>query len=248
MGKQFIIPQRKKRKNLAKEKTYETKVIELEKTLDETDCLQEKKQLLEEINEVRNDLDEIYNQKVQGMLIRSKAKWMEEGEKPTKYFFNLEARHFLNKAIMELEKNDGTILNDISDIINETKHFYQKLYSKQDVTPIDLHEYFSDIEVPKLTSEEALNLEGDLTLSELTQALKQMKNEKSPGPDGFTTEFLKFFWKDLGVFLCKSLNSGYKNGNLSTSLKQGMITCIPKGNKPKKTFKKLATPRTACAN
>ena len=160
---------------------------------------------------------------------------MDEGEKPTKYFFNLEARHFLNKAIMEIENNYGTVINDIADIIDETKSFYKNLYSKRDVTPINLQEYFSDIDVPKL--DDSLALEGELTLDELTQALKQMKNDKSPGPDGFTAEFLKFFWKDLGNFLCNSLNSGYRNSKLSSSLKQGVITCIPKGNKPKKYLK-----------
>jgi hypothetical protein len=27
-----------------------------------------------------------------------------------------------------------------------------------------------------------------------------MKNGKSPGMDGFTTEFYKFFWKDINRF------------------------------------------------
>jgi len=29
------------------------------------------------------------------------------------------------------------------------------------------------------------------------------------GSDGFTSEFLKFFWKDLKVFVIGSLNYGY---------------------------------------
>jgi hypothetical protein len=38
-----------------------------------------------------------------------------------------------------------------------------------------------------------LNLEGELTPQETLSALKLMKNGKSPGMDGFTTEFYKFF-------------------------------------------------------
>ena len=30
-----------------------------------------------------------------------------------------------------------------------------------------------------------------------------MKNEKKPGLDGFTVEFLKFFWIDIGVFVLR---------------------------------------------
>ena len=55
-----------------------------------------------------------------------------------------------------------------------------------------------------------------------------MKNGKSPGNDGFTTEFFKFFWPDLGMFILKSINYRYRTGSLSVTQKQGIITCIPK--------------------
>ena len=58
-----------------------------------------------------------------------------------------------------------------------------------------------------------------------------MKNNKSPGLDGFTVEFFKFFWIDIGLFILKSLNYGYRTGSLSITQKQGAITCIPKPNK-----------------
>ena len=41
------------------------------------------------------------------------------------------------------------------------------------------------------------NLEGKLTLIEISEALKHMKNEKSPGIDGFPAEFYKILWKKL---------------------------------------------------
>ena len=34
-----------------------------------------------------------------------------------------------------------------------------------------------------------------------------MKNYKSPGSDGFTAEFFKFFWLQLGSFVVRSLNA-----------------------------------------
>ena len=64
-----------------------------------------------------------------------------------------------------------------------------------------------------------------------------MNNDTSPGSDGFTTEFLKFFWKDLGQFVLRSLNYAYANGELSITQKQGVIVCLPKPNKPKQYLK-----------
>ena len=53
------------------------------------------------------------------------------------------------------------------------------------------------------------NLEGFLTLPEALKSLKQMKNNKTPGIDGFTVEFYKYFWSNLGVYLVRSLNYAY---------------------------------------
>ena len=58
-----------------------------------------------------------------------------------------------------------------------------------------------------------------------------MKNEKSPGLDGYTVDFFKFFWIDIWVFVLRSINYGYRTGFLSVTQKQGIITCFPKPNK-----------------
>ena len=41
-----------------------------------------------------NQLQEIRAIKIQGMAVRSKVRWMTEGEKTSKYFCSLENRHF----------------------------------------------------------------------------------------------------------------------------------------------------------
>ena len=67
----------------------------------------------------------------------------------------------------------------------------------------------------KLTSEESNLLEGKLTLSELNTALKQMKNDKCPGIDGFPSEFFKLFWDTLKHFILHALNNAFDIGELS---------------------------------
>ena len=53
--------------------------------------------------------------------------------------------------------------------------------------------------------------------------------------------FFKFFYNDLKVFIRKSINEGYRDGKLSITQRQGIIMCLPKGDKPKQFFKKMAT-------
>ena len=66
-----------------------------------------------------------------------------------------------------------------------------------------------------------------------------MKNKKSPGGDGFTTEFYKFFWRDLGILPVRLLNYGFSIGNLSVThgQKLGVISIPPKSNKPREYLK-----------
>jgi hypothetical protein len=45
-----------------------------------------------------------------------------------------------------------------------------------------------------------------------------MKNFKSPGIDGFTVEFYKFFWNDIKIPLVKCLNESLDNGKFSVRL------------------------------
>jgi len=66
-----------------------------------------------------------------------------------------------------------------------------------------------------------------------------MKNDKSPGSDGFTVEYFKFFWRELGDFIVRAINYGYFSVELSESQRLGIITCIPKGDKPRQFLKKL---------
>ena len=90
---------------------------------------------------------------------------------------------------------------------------------------------------PKLSFESRNELEGELTEKEILAALKKMKNNKSPGTDGFTSEIFKFFYNDIKVFIKRALNEGYNEGKLSISQRQGLITYIPKGDKPKQFLK-----------
>ena len=53
-------------------------------------------------------------------LFRSKVRWTEEGEKPTKYFFNKEKRNFNTKVIAELKPDPyGNSIVDEKEIMRE---------------------------------------------------------------------------------------------------------------------------------
>ena len=44
---------------------------------------------------------------------------------------------------------------------------------------------------------------------------------------------IKFVWGEVGQFVVRSLNYGFEQGQLSVTQRQGVITCLPKGDKPR---------------
>ena len=81
------------------------------------------------------------------------------------------------------------------------------------------------------------HLEGALTIQELSNTLKNKKNDKTPGMDGLPAEFFKVFWTRLKFFVLRSLNLSLIKGTLSTTARQCIINCIPKGDKNRELLK-----------
>ena len=190
---------------------------------------------VQRLENLKTELQSLRSKKIEGMIVRSKAQWISEGEKATGYFCNLEKRNFQNKTVSFLEKGDGEIVSEQENILNEVQHFYENLYSFKNVQAFDL-DYLKNNAV-LLDHDSSVGLEGEISIREVKQALKNMKNNKSPGPDGFTAEFYKFFFPDIGIFLVRSINEGFDKGELSVTQYQGVITCIPKEGKPKQFIK-----------
>ena len=118
-------------------------------------------------------------------------------------------------------------------ILRELKNFYSSLYKKRSLkTEDECMEYLKNINTPEL--QDIGCCEGKLTLKECWEALNSMKNNKSPGNDGFTKGFYVCFFGNLGSSLVKTLNHSYDEGELSSSQKQAVITLIVKKDKDKR--------------
>ena len=86
----------------------------------------------EQVENLKTELYDIRYEKLKGQMIRSKAQYIDQGEKPTKYFCRLEKHNYVSKIIGQLEKDDGTILTEQQEILKETENFYRKLYENKD--------------------------------------------------------------------------------------------------------------------
>ncbi len=182
------------------------------------------------------ELNEYYDHDSQGVYVRSRADWMEKGEKNNKYFLNLEKSNKINSTMRCIVTDDGTESYDDNVILKGIKNFYTSLYSAKDV---NLNSPQSDMflhneHIPKLSLDDQRSCEGDLSNMECYKMLCKMSTGKSPGNDGLTVMFYKTFWNIFGNLVVNSLNYAYNKGELSNSQKQGVITLILKNSKDKR--------------
>ena len=178
----------------------------------------------------RIQLEKIVEYKTKGAILRAKCRWHNEGEKNTKYFLNLEKRHFKNGVINQLKIGENAFATTNKEILKECESFYKKIYSsKIDAQEIERNKlFFGESTTKSLDPQDREKCEGLLTKMKCLQALKSMEPNKTPGSDGLPAEFYTFFWADVSDYLVNSLNHAYGSGQLSVTQRRGIIKLIPK--------------------
>ena len=191
--------------------------------------------LKEEYFSTKIELEQLEKTEIMGVMIRSKAKYIEEGEKNSKFFLGLEKRNSVNKSITQL-KVGSALITKKDEILSAEHEYYQKLYSETLDDTSDSYkssfEYFTkDVNFCKITEQDRELLDHEITQKEILKSVKSLKKCKSPGSDGFTSEFYQFFWIDIKNILMDSINFAFQNGQLSVEQRRGILTLIPKKDK-----------------
>ena len=169
--------------------------------------------------ETNEKFDKIYQEKANGIRIRSQCNWYEHGEKSSKNFLNLEkSRAFQNQIrdilIGNLEVNSQQVIN------NELYLYYKNLFNEiQHLSEYDINNFVDVVsKFPQLSTEQSPECEKCVTEKELYEALKSMPYDKSPGNDGLTREIFETFWSEVNLsFVLHS----FGKEELCTSQRQG---------------------------
>lgn len=190
-----------------------------------------------ELDTVRREIRECERAKARAAAFRAKALWADEGEKPTKYFLNLERNRSAGKAITVLRKEDGSLITTREGIAQEQMDFYSKLYGTEGETDPEAWLEGEDLEdLPKISEDMVKMLENPITVKELGKALGKMKNGKTPGTDGFPVEFYKAFWMDLKDLFYEAWMNALERGEISQEQCRGILCLIPKKEKDRLTL------------
>jgi hypothetical protein len=84
-------------------------------------------------SEIRYLKSDDSNVKARGAWVRSRFQYVNDSDKPTKYFFDLERKRGKQKQLSHITLPDGSIVDSEEEINDITKAFYTDLYSPDPV-------------------------------------------------------------------------------------------------------------------
>ena len=230
-GETIKYSKHKARQQRTEQNRLETKIAKIEKTLKDSSTEND----IIQFEAMKTELEELRRPMIDGLIIRSRVAWHEEGERSTKYFLSLEKRNYDKKNIQYIQNGDRIITGD-EQILESFSDVYQCKYSEdKDINPS--RAFIKSNVINKLDEKEKLELDKDISLEELTNALNDMKKGKTPGSNGFPIEFFRCFWLELGPFLYRAMHEAFKKNNGLPSHREGIITLIPKKGKSLHTHK-----------
>jgi len=168
------------------------------------------------LEKCKQDLEELYEDKVEGIILRARARWHEHGEKNSKYFLNLEKRNHVKKHVRKLHIS-GIISTDSFMIMDSQRQFYRNLYCSRNVN-LDNAEssiFFYRPNFPSISYESRIICEGRITAEKCQNVLKTFPTGKTPGHDWIPIEFYNTFLPLLSDTLINSFNEAFMKKEVS---------------------------------
>ena len=92
----------------------------------------------------------------------------------------------------------------------------------------EMDKFLEKYNFPKLNQEEIENLGRHIISTEIETVIRNLPTNKSPGPDGFATEFYQKFREELTPILLKLFQKIADEDQLPNSFYEATITLIPK--------------------
>ena len=183
---------------------------------------------LKSLKQINHQINNIKKLDTESAIFRSKAKWFREGEVSSKFFFSLEKKRYMEKNMNCIIDDNGRIITDQDEILDEQTRFYANLYRRNPSANFRLQRENWE---PHLTSEESESCEQPLSKGELFDAVMTLRSGKCPGLDGLTVEFYRKFFKELSDLLLSMYQDSFEKGMLPLSARRGLISLLNKKGK-----------------
>ena len=136
--------------------------------------------ILQQYSTTKKEIEEINNYITKGIIVRAKAKFIEQNEASTKLFLGLEKSKAKTKNISKLIIDNNTTVTNSNEILQEEKKYYQTLYQEQinyqDAEVKEAKKYFLDELEQQISDKDKQALDMSIYLKMILQ--RHLKNSR----------------------------------------------------------------------
>ena len=162
------------------------------------------------------------------LILKSKIHSLENNQSDKQVYKEF-MQHRKQSTITELSDEYGLPRDSPQELLQITHEFYQDLYASQPVNEQIQADFLLDTLNP-LSAEESEKIALSPTGEEIAKVVGGLKNGKSPGPDGLSSEFYKKFWPIISSTFTSFVIHTFDSHNIPSNMKLGIITLIHKKN------------------
>lgn len=152
--------------------------------------------LLNQEESLLKELDVVLEQEEILWFQKSREKWIELGDRNTKYFHTSTIIRRRRNRIEMLKNNDGAWISDPTELENLAVGYYQRLYSMEDID--HEMEVLSPAGFVDLSRAEVTELSKPFSSRDVEESVRSMGKLKAPGPDGYQPIFYQKNWDVVG--------------------------------------------------
>ncbi|MCH79377.1 putative non-LTR retroelement reverse transcriptase [Trifolium medium] len=158
---------------------------------------------------------------------RSRAKWLTDGDRNTRYYHLKTASRRRKNNILMLRNEQGEWIEDRAQLHGLVTNYYKKLFN---INRSGCNWSQTAISYPEMEAEDMQRLNAPIVNEEVRQAVFSMSPWKAPGPDGFP--FYQKSWDIVGGTVCEFVKSVWMNPSEVALVNQTDICLIPKVEQP----------------
>lgn len=160
--------------------------------------------------------------------LKSRATWLMEGDKNTKFFHRFAYKRRATNAIWNIKCEDGSTAQSEEAISKEAVKHFKTTYKKEDTREIADIMWGIDPFPVMFDEEENNRIFAAVTKDELLIVLKSFKKDKCPGPDGWTIDILIYFFDMMKDDILRMVEESRINCKINHILTSTFISLIPK--------------------
>ena len=180
----------------------------------------------EKIDQIQTNIDIIEERSLKGAMVRSRTKFIENEETPSKFFYAAESVFQKNKTITALKDKSGKKVTTDKEILKTTQTFYEELYKKAQINKTE--DKFLDNYDQKISDDWHNKLNETFTEKEIYNSLKDISKDRAPGKDGLPMEFYRTFSYLIKHDFTNPVNYiFFEKKEIAKTMKTAIISLIP---------------------